>query len=434
MTYILTTLVEIWRTLGEMAPYLLLGFLAAGVLSRFVTEDFVRNHLGKGFRGVLLASLLGVPLPLCSCGVIPVAASLRLQGAGKGATTAFLLSTPQTGVDSILATLGMLGPVFAVFRPIIAFVSGLLGGTVVELFDPEDDNVLPETTQTVPGEEATVPGETLEACCSNLGDKTKPSWLAAAQYGLVELPASIRAPLAIGIVIAGALSAALPDTLAPELLGGGMLAMLAMMVAGIPMYVCATASVPIAAVLLGKGVSPGAVLVFLMTGPATNAATIGVVWRTLGKRSAIAYLSTVVVTALGAGWLLDHIFLMEGMQTNMGAVAMLPGWAADLSALLLLGVLLLPTAFAHTQRDGSEMANEGIELHIKGMTCEHCAASVQEALSACPGVVTAHVSQVEESAMAIGRDAIANDLQQAVETLGFKVVDITIRQNMTEDA
>jgi uncharacterized membrane protein YraQ (UPF0718 family) len=130
---------EFWEVLGEMAPYLLFGFLVAGILSVYISQKFVERHLGgRGFWAVLKASLFGIPLPLCSCGVIPVAASLRKQGAGKGAVTSFLISTPQTGVDSILVTLSLLGPVYAIFRPVASFIKGVIGGMAVSIFDPED--------------------------------------------------------------------------------------------------------------------------------------------------------------------------------------------------------------------------------------------------------------------------------------------------------
>ena len=190
------------------------------------------------------------------------------------------------------------------------------------------------------------------------------------------------------------------------------------------MYVCATASIPIAAVLLGKGVSPGAVLVFLMTGPATNAATIGVVWRTLGKRSALAYIGTVVFTALAAGLVLDAL-LGSGMVTaHVGPMAMLPSWLSHVSAVLLLGILFLPMALSHRPPSRNALAQESVVLHIEGMTCEHCAASVQQALVACTSVTEAHVSQTQSAATAIGTHLDPQKLVEAVEAMGFTVKSI----------
>ncbi|MDE5959958.1 MAG: permease, partial [Muribaculaceae bacterium] len=119
-------LATFWAMLCEMAPYLLLGFLFAGMLHAFLPASFYNRHLGRpGFWSVAKAAMFGVPLPLCSCGVIPTAMSMRRQGASRAATVSFLISTPQTGVDSILATGSLLGWPLALIRPIAAFATAL---------------------------------------------------------------------------------------------------------------------------------------------------------------------------------------------------------------------------------------------------------------------------------------------------------------------
>ena len=279
-----------WETLGEMAPYLLFGFFVAGVLSVVIRPETVERHLGgRGFWSLIKASAFGVPLPLCSCGVIPVSASLRRHGASRGATTAFLLSTPQTGVDSILVTLSLLGPVFAVFRPVAALVTGIFGGALVSL--------------TERGEEAgQPPPKCTDECCAPQGPRNRLAHVF--RYGFVTLPRDIGKPLVVGVVLAGVITAAVPKDIASAV-GTGIVGMAVMMVVGVPLYVCATASVPIAAALIAKGVSPGAALVFLMTGPATNAATITVIWKVMGRKTAALYLVAVVLSAFGSGALLD---------------------------------------------------------------------------------------------------------------------------------
>ena len=219
MSFLLEFLREVWGTAEAMAPYLLFGFALAGLLSQVVTQATVERHLGAtGFWSTLKASLLGVPLPLCSCGVIPVAASLRSHGASRGATTGFLISTPQTGVDSVLATYGMLGPVVAVFRVVAAFVSGLVGGVLVDAF----------------GGPAPTTG-LLQAKADNCTDShAERGVLPALRYGFVTLPASIGNALIVGMLIAGALGALLPDNSIPAWLGGGIVGMLAMMALGGP--------------------------------------------------------------------------------------------------------------------------------------------------------------------------------------------------------
>ena len=281
-------LLSLWDTMREMAPFLLFGFFVAGVLSVFIQPETVEHHLGgSGFKQVIKAALFGVPLPLCSCGVIPVGASLRRHGASAGATTSFLISTPQTGVDSIMVTLSLLGPVFAIFRPIVSFVSGVFGGTLVNVFGIDKDPPRPDDPVCV--------GE----CCTGAPGQNR--FIRAIRYGFITLPRDINKALIVGVVIAGLIAALVPDDYFSTVLGGGILSMLVMMLVGIPIYVCATASVPIAAALIMKGVSPGAALVFLMTGPATNAATISTVWKTMGRRAAGLYLGTVAGASILAG-------------------------------------------------------------------------------------------------------------------------------------
>ena len=326
MEYLLETARGFWETTLAMAPYLLFGFFVAGLLSVVISADKVEKHLGgRGLMPIMKASLFGVPLPLCSCGVIPVAASLRRHGANKGSTTAFLLSTPQTGVDSIMVTLSLLGPVFAIFRPIAAFVTGLLGGVVVEAVDREDD-------------EGTEPEHCADECCESEGRRATLARIL--HHGFVTLPRDIAKPLFIGLIIAGVISGIAPPQFFSDTVGTGIVAMLVMMALGIPLYVCATASVPIAAAMwLQGGATPGAILVFLMTGPATNAATITTIWKMMGRRVAIAYLAVVATTALGSGLLLDYVFRVAEIEAGSTSMTMLPPWLKILSATVLFAVL-----------------------------------------------------------------------------------------------
>ncbi len=282
----------------EMAPYLLFGFALAGLLSIWISPEWIERHLGgRGIGPVVKATLLGIPLPLCSCSVIPVVASMRRHGASRAAATSFLLSTPQTGVDSIAVTYALLGPIFAIFRPIAALISGVLGGVLVLLFGKT------KSTQ------ADMPPVCTDACCS--GDRKRPAWRRAAQYGFRTLPRDLAWPLLVGVVIAGAMAAgakaaALPtDSLQTHL--GGVLSILVLMAIGIPLYVCATASVPIAAGLIHLGASPGAALAFLIVGASTNPAAVTTVWKVLGRRTTVVYLVTVALSALVCGLALDGL-------------------------------------------------------------------------------------------------------------------------------
>ncbi|MBC8468061.1 MAG: SO_0444 family Cu/Zn efflux transporter [Planctomycetes bacterium] len=322
---------EFWSVLADMSPYLLFGFAVAGVLSVFINAELVEKHLGgTGFWQVFKASLFGVPLPLCSCGVIPVSMSLHRHGASKGATISFLLSTPQTGVDSILVTYGLMGPIFAIFRPVAAFVTGLIGGGVVNLFERHD------TVHTPPEKKEAC----TDSCCS--GGKKESRLMRAAKHAFITLPADIGRAMLVGLIIAALISALVPKTFFAETLavsGGGIIAMLVMMVLGVPVYVCATASVPIAVALIAKGLNPGAAMVFLMTGPATNAATLVTLASQVGKRSALIFLLTVVVSSLVCGIILDAISPDDMSSIQYAPAFMLPEWLKSTCAVILLAVL-----------------------------------------------------------------------------------------------
>ena len=319
-------IVDFWGTAAEMSPYLLFGFFVAGILSVFVSQRLVEKHLGgRGVWPLLKASLFGVPLPLCSCGVIPVSMSLHKHGASKGATVSFLLSTPQTGVDSIFVTLSLLGPVFAVFRPLAAFVTGLVGGGLVNVFNQNQEDA------------DRPPPEGSDECCA--GGKKTGRIVKGLKYGFITLPRDIGKAMLIGLIIAAFISALVPDGYFAEKLGTGIFAMLVMMFLGIPVYVCATASVPVAAALILKGLTPGAALVFLMTGPATNAASFVTIWKALGRATAITYLATVAGCALLGGLLLDYIAAGIDIEIATRSGWMLPNAAKNISAVVLLAIL-----------------------------------------------------------------------------------------------
>ena len=312
-------------TLAEMSPYLLFGFLVAGFLSVLVSQKLVERHLGgRGILPLVKASLFGVPLPLCSCGVIPVSMSLHKHGASKGSTIAFLLSTPQTGIDSIFVTLSLLGPVFAIFRPLVAFATGLIGGTLV--------NVIADRNP--------APHEHSEKCTDDCCNESKGGKISRAfKYGFVNLPRDIGKAMLVGLLVAAVLSALVPDDYFADSLHHPFVAMIVMMFLGIPVYVCATASVPVAAVLIMKGLTPGAALVFLMTGPATNAASFVTIWKVMGGRTAIIYLLTVAGCALASGAFLDYISRGFDFEVFVRSGWMLPDAVKYASAVILLIIL-----------------------------------------------------------------------------------------------
>jgi uncharacterized protein len=410
---------ESWLVFGQMAPYLLFGFLVAGALSVCISPEFVERHLGgRGFGPVLKAALFGVPLPLCSCGVIPVAAAFRRHGASRAATTSFLLSTPQTGVDSIAITYALLGLVFAVYRPVIALATGLLGGLLVMLFA--------QSSRTEAAEESRL-HECTESCCTGKGSRNV-VWRAL-EYAFVTLPRDIGVALLVGVVIAGAIGALVPPNQWQPYLGGGILAIVLMMLLGIPIYVCASASVPIAAGLIHLGASPGAALAFLIAGPATNAATVAMVWKLLGSRTALLYLLTIAVSAVVGGLTLD--WLMPTMQAVVPHLAahvhehMGTDWFSAFWAILLLIVLAGSYAAksrSETQIEPSDASEprQRVELAVGGMTCGHCATAVTLALNDCPGVSSVHVDQSTGRAIVMGDKIDPSQCVAAVIAAGYK--------------
>ncbi|HCX72396.1 MAG TPA: hypothetical protein DHM37_01630 [Candidatus Cloacimonas sp.] len=300
----------IFTTYIQMAPYLFIGLFFAGFMHLVFTRELVAKHLGSNNTlSVIKAALLGVPLPLCSCGVIPTTLYLRKQKASPGATISFLISTPQTGIDSVVATYGLMGPVFAIFRPIAAFVTGIFGGIFINHTAPDEQ--IEQQTEDDP--EAT--SCDCESC--QITPETKPNiWKKtynALNYAYVEFLDDIAGHLILGIIIAGFIAFFIPDNFFLKYGGDGFLGMLLMIVVGLPMYVCATSSIPIAVSLMLKGISPGAAFVFLVVGPATNAATITLIAKTMGKKFVAIYLGVVSVFAVLGGFLLNYIFSLEAI-------------------------------------------------------------------------------------------------------------------------
>ncbi len=292
---------EIINLTISVSPYLLIGFLFSGILSVMISQDDVERHLGRnqGFLGILKASLFGIPLPLCSCSVIPVSASLKKHGASKGSVTSFLLSTPQTGVDSITLTYGLLGPIIAIVRPIIALVVGIIGGIAVSSFDQQ---YIEEETK-----------KCHDTCCKSKSQSTLNKILT---YAFVTLPKDIAKPLIYGIIIAALISLFLPVSIIHNYMGGGIISMALMIIIGTPLYICATASIPIAVALISKGASIGAALVFLMVGPATNTTSIVTMLKIIGKKSTVIVLVTLIILSIGFGLIIDSFDIIQTIPVS----------------------------------------------------------------------------------------------------------------------
>ncbi len=302
---------------NAMAPYILFGLAFAGILHELVPDTIVTKHLGKESVGsVIKSTIFGIPLPVCSCGVIPLATSIKKSGASKGATLSFLISTPITGVDSILATYGMFGWVFTIYRALTSMVIAMAAGILTNIFDKEEQPKPLFSAAPAGGFSMAPPSsqeEQQSSCCSSgpscdSEERARFSFVKAMRYAFITLLGDIAKPLFWGLVIGAAITAAIPENLSTLLIDYAWVSYLIVIVIAVPMYVCATASLPIAAALMLSGVSAGAAFVFLSAGPATNTVTIGVVKKMLGTKSLYIYLGTIVVGSVLFGLGLDYIF------------------------------------------------------------------------------------------------------------------------------
>lgn len=399
--------------LMEMAPYILAGFLVAGMLHAFVPEKLMARHLsGGGVGPTIKAALLGIPLPLCSCGVLPAAIALRRGGASKAASTSFLIATPQTGVDSIAATWSLLGPAFAVIRPVAALVTSLFGGLAVGAAE---------------GERATDAGA--QSCAIN--SEPEKSFVGkcvdALRYGFVDLVGSIGLWLVIGLVIAALITVYVPDSYFTFLGNNPLLSMLAVLIVAVPMYVCATGSIPIAMSLMLKGLSPGTALVLLMAGPAANFASFTLISREMGRRAAWVYLGSIVAGAICFGLIIDWLlpagwFLLPHASEaccGVHGASLFSQICAAVLALLLIWAILRNYIFNNRQKTNNMTKN----YKITGMNCPHCQATVKSRIEAVDGVTGVDVSLSSGIAAVEGvHDAEA--LVAAVRAAGFEASEI----------
>lgn len=336
---------EIWRVFSQASPYILFGLFIAGLIQIFIDKDKIVKYLGKpGLRSVFLAALCGVPLPLCSCGVIPTAISLRKNGASKGATLSFLISTPESSVDSIAISYALLDPIMTIVRPIAAFFTAMIAGLAENLFGRKDKD------KSASGAKSCV-------SCENNEKKPKITILGKFKHGMryafIDLLGDISKWLVWGIIIAGLISYFVPQNLIERYLGNDWWSMFIVLLVGIPLYICATASTPLAAALIAKGMSPGVALVFLLVGPATNVAGMFTVGKFLGKRSVAIYLISISVCAVVLGLLLNQIYFMSGIdiRTTIGkAGSILPTYVKTISAIILIMLIAKISLNAYSTR------------------------------------------------------------------------------------
>ncbi|MCF6243780.1 MAG: SO_0444 family Cu/Zn efflux transporter [Sulfurovum sp.] len=345
----------LWQLSLAMAPYILFGLLFAGLLHELVPDSIVTKHLGKdNISSVVKSTVFGIPLPVCSCGVIPLATSIKKSGASKGATLSFLISTPITGVDSILATYGIFGWIFTVYRAITSMIIAMVAGILTNIFDNDEIEEVKKPAFSAVAQQSSSSftmhapqsdkscGTGEGSCCASSSDeKKKFSFMAAMTYAFGTLLGDIAKPLFWGLIIGALITVAIPDNLAQLLSGNAWLSYLLVIIIAVPMYVCATASLPIAAGLMLSGVSAGAAFVFLSAGPATNTVTIGVVKKMLGTKSLIIYLGSIIIGSILFGLGLDYIFDASAIDpASLIHMDEEGGIIATVSSVILWGLVL----------------------------------------------------------------------------------------------
>lgn len=403
-------LLSLLTVMNAMSPYLLLGFLVAGVLHVFVPKKFYRRYLtNNDFRSALCASLLGIPLPLCSCGVIPTAVGLRNEKASKGAVAAFLIATPQTGIDSILATFSLMGLGFAIVRPSAALVTGICGGLLANRL--LKGNLSGEASENAP------------AVDEQKGSK----FVRIFKYAYVNMIQDIGPRLLLGLLLAALIQVAIPDEFFLQFSNRPLVQMLVMLAVAVPMYVCSTGSIPIAAALLAKGLTPGAAFVLLMAGPAVNFGSILVINKTMGRKFTSLYLITIILGAIIFGFLLNNTdSLLHFTNVSMEHCCQVPEttytfpvFKTGCSVLLLLLILnaFVMKLFERFRKEN--VSSESKVYVVEGMHCNHCKASVENAVRNVKGVTSVDVN-LEQQTVTVEGTASSDKIEKAVTSCGFE--------------
>jgi uncharacterized membrane protein YraQ (UPF0718 family)/copper chaperone CopZ len=390
-----------WEILLALAPWLLLGMIVAGALHIWLPTNFLSKHL-RGRAGVLKAVALGVPLPLCSCGVIPAGLGLKKDGASDGASVGFLISTPQTGVDSILVSSSFLGWPFAIFKVVAAFVTGIIGGLLTDALDTSKDT---------------------EGSASSQTEMKARRGLKEGFTHAMQILDTIWIWVIFGVVASAAITLWLPNAVFMEMSNWGTLpSMFAVLLVSLPLYVCATSSVPIAAALVAGGLPAGSALVFLMAGPATNLATMGALYRAFGRRITLIYLSTIIVFSIGFGLCFD--VLIDATDLSLSAHHEHEAWWAVVSAGLLCGLIVYLAGlnlkrWVHARRASTSMTSDALSVSVSGMTCKGCVNKLVGALSARNDVEQVQVT-LEPGQAVVQGTIVLSELRKAIKDTGFE--------------
>jgi hypothetical protein len=368
-----TFLENLWAVTLDAAPWLALGLLVAGLMKAWLPTALLQRWLGgAGVWPSVKAAVIGTPLPLCSCSVVPAALALRRGGASRSSTVSFLVATPENGADSLALTYALLGPFMTVVRPVSAICSAVLAGMLTVLWGDRDgggamaQSPSPAAAPTCCGGSKPEPAKSCcsaepapepaaanpGGCCAGGGEAAPPrdsfaqKTVGGVRYAFGKLFQDIAGWMALGLVLAAVMNTLFPPAYLAQW-GSGIIPMLLMALIGVPMYICATASTPVAAALMAAGMSPGTVLVFLLAGPATNLGTVGIIRREMGMRTVMTYLAGVVVGAIGFGLLTDWIVRAWGLQTQIAEHVhahgtWIPTWLAIACAVGLIALAVVP--------------------------------------------------------------------------------------------
>ena len=400
---------EILELINRMSPYILLGFFLAGIMHTFVPATLYHKYLGrKSFRSVLNAAILGIPIPLCSCGVIPTAMSLKKEGASKGATVSFLIATPQTGVDSIIATYSLMGLPFALLRPLAALFTSLFGGQMVNIFDKDKEEM---------NEKTAAPAATKTSFRAKVVEVFR--------YAYIEMMQDIGRWLIVGLVVAGLITVFVPQSFFALFSDSSLLSMLIVLVFAIPMYLCATGSIPIAVALMMKGLSPGTALVLLMAGPAVNAASMLVVGKVLGKKTLLIYILSIILGSVLFGLGIDYLLPREWFTATVTEMA--SGSGSSVFNMICTAVLLVLLSVAMFMRfrqnrkcTDEACVNDEHIYKVEGLRCNRCRENAEKAIASIQGVESVSIDLASGDALVKGKFD-EESMSKAVEALGFKV-------------
>ncbi len=417
MLQILNMLYSFWQNfiyiLLEMSPYLMIGFFIAGLLHVFIPSNIIFQFFGKNkFGSSLNAALVGVPLPLCSCGVLPTGLSLYKNGASKGSTLSFLISTPQTGIDSILVTYSLLGLPFAIIRPIAAFITGVFGGYIGNIAEPMQTNTQSE--------------QKTESKHKTILQKI----IAVFKYGFLDFMQDIAKWLFFGLILAATISAIIPNNFFETYNIPFLWQMLMMLALSIPLYICATASIPLATVLILKGLSPGAALILLMAGPATNMATITLIAKVMGKKSLLIYLSSIIAGAFIFASIINYLLPNKWfiIDANIEAHAHTSAfWIQITSGIILMCLIfynLAKKCLFNNDTTIKSTKNMNIKtFEVKGMSCNHCKNNVERNLKKLDFVNEVHINLQKNEVQIEGDNIDEKVSADTINGLGYKFVD-----------